>query len=144
MNNDELESGMNEVITIFDEIKEEFPEMEAHEIEVEFLTLAWIESAYERRRIIETEDGLLFANTDYDEELPPGRELTTDEYFTEHLASRLIESIETNTVYVVRSEHGLIFMNKHEMSMDDFFLRAVPTERALKFVQEIIDDEATE
>lgn len=139
MNENELEDGMNEVVTIFEEIKGEFPEMDNREIEVEFLTLAWIESAYERRRIIETEEGLLFVDNDCVEEIPPGRELTTDEYFSEHLAKRLVESIEMSTVYVVNGEQGLVFMNKHEMSMDDFFLRSVPTKKALEFVKEIVD-----
>jgi len=139
MDENELEDGMDEVVSIFEEIKEEFPEMDNQEIEVEFLTLAWIESAYNRRRVIETEEGLLFADNSYVEDLPPGRELTTDEYFSRHLAKRLVESIEMNTVYVINNDDGLVFMNKHEMSMDDFFLRAVPTKKALEFVQEIVD-----
>lgn len=134
-------SDMEETDNVFDIIGKRFPEMSPSEIEVEFLTLAWIDAVKEKRIIVREEGGLTFVLTD-NSYIPDGKRLTSVEFFNEFLGPRLIDSVKAQTVYVVDyGDDGVRFMNKHEMTDEDFFLRSFQTAKATTFIKSLMIDD---
>ena len=136
-----MDDDIEETNDVFNIIGKRFPEMSSLEIETEFLTLAWIDAVKEKRTIIREKDGLTFILTD-DSHIPDGEKLTSVEFFNEFLGPRLINSIKAQTVYVVcYGDNDIRFMNKHEMSDEDFFLYSFQTTEAVTFIKNLMIDD---
>lgn len=147
-NMDNIDDDLNATGDVFSTIEKRHPEMSPSEVETEFLTLAWIGTTRGERTVIRQDMALFFVSPNNDHP-PEGEEISSITFFNEYLGPRLIDAVKAQTVYVVNQGNDeLAFMNKHEMSVDDFFLRAIPVATATAFIRELmlekdIDDTET-
>lgn len=124
--------------SVFKIIEDNFPNMSPHEVEVEFLTLAWIGLVQDKRIVIRKNMELFFIPADSNS-IPPGENITAVQFFNEYLGPQLIDSVKVQDVYVINhGDNEFAFMNRHEMSMDDFFLRALPVAKATAFIKDLM------
>ena len=121
-------------------IQKTFPDMSREEVKVEFLTQLWL-SALKNSIVITVNDNGQFSFTGVDAELPDEAVVSPKEFYKRVMANIFAKSIEQGFVYVVNvNGSDYEFLNAHEISIDDFFLRAMPREEAIQFALNLVDD----
>lgn len=132
---------------IYNNIRGIYTDMEEEELEVEFLTQMWVAALQKKVRIRKDDRGnhcvYFFHGANIVDNLP-GVPIEPEQYYDETLSQILVEAIKRGYVYVVDKDgqgKDYIFKNSHDIDWDDFFIRAMSKEDAIKFTLDLIEEE---
>lgn len=139
---------MKDIIPPQESIKEQFPNMNDEEVEIEFLMQGWLAA---ENNIVEIfmvkedgETGYLIVGKSISpaDSTANSKPISSDEFFDNVLSGIIIAAIEKGYTYVVdiTGNGDYAIKNAHEINMQDFFA-ALSRDKAIQFIQDLVDDD---